>query len=43
MATLVFKVSVEVMAKFCQNPDLDQKFQSARNSDSVNQLSFRQS
>jgi hypothetical protein len=30
------------MAKFCQNPDLDQKVQSARNSDSANWSSFQQ-
>jgi hypothetical protein len=29
-----------VMAKFCQNPNLDQKVQSAQNSDSVNRSSF---
>jgi hypothetical protein len=30
MATLVFKVSGEVMAKFCQNPDLCRKVKSAQ-------------
>jgi hypothetical protein len=32
MATLVFKVSGEVMAKFHQNPDLAPKVESAQNS-----------
>jgi hypothetical protein len=36
METLVFKVSEEVMVKFHQNPDLDQKVQSAQNSDLAN-------
>jgi pantoate kinase len=31
METLIFKVSGKVMAKFCKNPDLDQKVQFARN------------
>jgi hypothetical protein len=38
---LVFKVSGKVMAKFCQNPDLDRKVESTQNSDSANQSSFR--
>jgi hypothetical protein len=38
---LVFKVSGVVMAKFCQNPDLDQKVESAQNSESVNRSSFQ--
>jgi hypothetical protein len=40
MATLVFKVSRKVMAKFHQNPDLDRKVESAQNSDSKDQSSF---
>jgi hypothetical protein len=40
MATFVFKVSREVMEKFGQNPDLDQKVQSAQNSDSANRSIF---
>jgi hypothetical protein len=40
---LVFKVSGKVMAKFCENPDLDQKVQSAQNSDSANRSSFQPS
>jgi hypothetical protein len=39
-ATLVFKVSEKVMAKFCQNPDLGRKVESAQNSDSANRSSF---
>jgi hypothetical protein len=31
------------MAKFYQNPDLDQKVQSTQNSDSANRSSFQQS
>jgi hypothetical protein len=30
----------EVMAKFCQNPDLDRNVESAQNSDSANRMSF---
>jgi hypothetical protein len=43
METMVFKVSGKVMAKFRQNPNLDRKVESARNSDSANRSSFRQS
>jgi hypothetical protein len=39
-ATLVLKGSRKVMTKFCENTDLDQKVQSAQNSDSANRLSF---
>jgi hypothetical protein len=41
MTTLVFNVSGELIAKFCQNPDLDRKVESAQNSRSLNRSSFR--
>jgi hypothetical protein len=43
IGNLLFKVSRKVMVKFCQNPDLDQKVQSAKKPDLANRSRFRQS